>query len=193
MPGIHASISILADGSTSRVLSLNEQLLGVEEFGMKQEFVYCGNIVPLDTNKIVANFGLKGSNGIDIVLSSNNEKLTIIEANPRFQGSMECVERYLGINLIEEHVKACRKGGLPGLLHAPKSAYYCRAILFAKSDLKSPNLTSYDFVRDMPRPGHSISKGDPICSIIAYSVNRNQCLYETKLLAEKIYSLGRFA
>ena len=205
VPGIPASISILADKSMSKILSLNEQLLGMEEFGMKEEFGYCGNIVPLDTNddlfqeceeianKIVAHFGLRGSNGIDIVLSNEDHRLKVIEVNPRFQGTMECIEKYLKINLIEEHIKACSKGRLPTLLPRPKSSYYGRAILSAKFTLRSPDLTSYDFVRDMPRLGYPISEGDAMCSIMADSADRRQCLRETKRLAKKIYSLGRFS
>ncbi len=200
--GTPASLSILANGASSKVLSINEQLLGLEEFGQKEEFVYCGGITPLDANnetfrkcedlanKIVADLGLKGSNGIDIVLSSE-EKINIIEINPRFQSTIECVESYLKINLVEEHVKSCIENILPSRIHRPKSSYFSRGILYAKSNLEVADLSSYDFVRDVPKPGYLIQEGDPICSVMAYSDNRNQCFYETKHLAEKIYNLGR--
>lgn len=202
LPGIPASLSILANGTSSKVLSLNEQLLGIEEFGLKEEFVYCGGITPLDVNnevfrkceelanKVAANFGLKGSNGIDIVLSSDG-KISVIEVNPRFQSTIECVENYLKINLVEEHVKTCVENKLPSELPKPESSYFSRGILYAQSNLKAPDLSSYDFVRDMPKPGYLIPEGDPICSVITYSNTRNKCLYETKHLAEKIYNLGR--
>ncbi len=199
VPGVPASISILADGSSSKLLTLNEQLLGKREFGQNEVFAYCGNVVPLNVDdyltricgelaaKIVSLFGLKGSNGIDVVYSKQNDEVfKVIEVNPRFQGSMECVERYCNINLVEGHLKACRKE-LPSALHRPPSTYYTRAIIFAKSDSRVPDLTSYNFVRDMPKPGYEVYKGDPICSIITHSTDRDRCLYNAKYLAETIY------
>ena len=162
VPGTSASISIIADGTKSEILSLNEQLLGIKEFGQREEFGFSGNIVPLEitgnllqrcedlTNRIVKKFGLKGSNGIDIIISDQSEEINIIEVNPRFQATLECIERYLGVNLVDLHLKACNYGKLPTNLNRPRSKFVGRAILYAKSNIKAPNVTQFDFDRDIP-------------------------------------------
>ncbi|MEM3672833.1 MAG: ATP-grasp domain-containing protein [Candidatus Bathyarchaeia archaeon] len=79
--GVHASMSILAGDKDAKVVSVNEQLLGLPSVFQNEPFGYCGNIVPLHVNssvfekcesvakKIALHFGLKGSNGIDMVIS----------------------------------------------------------------------------------------------------------------------------
>jgi predicted ATP-grasp superfamily ATP-dependent carboligase len=197
--GTPASVSMIADGSKSKILTLNEQLLGVKEFGQKEEFRFSGNIVPLEsaedllqrceelTNKIVAKFGLKGSNGIDLIISNRSDEITIIEVNPRFQATLECIEQYLGINLVNLHLKACNHLELPTNLNKPQSKFIGRGILYSKSNIKTSNLTKYDFVRDIPNSGLEIPKGEPICSVIADSSSRDKCLQEAKNYAKMIY------
>jgi predicted ATP-grasp superfamily ATP-dependent carboligase len=79
-------------------------LLGLPFVFQQEPFGYCGNIVPLHiahstlkkckaiAEKIALHFGLKGSNGIDIIISNDGTPY-VIEVNPRFQGSSECIEK----------------------------------------------------------------------------------------------------
>jgi predicted ATP-grasp superfamily ATP-dependent carboligase len=199
VPGTPASISIIADGSKSKVLSLNEQLFGIKEFGQREEFGFSGNIVPLEingnllkrceelANKIVAKFGLKGSNGIDLIISDQSDEINIIEANPRFQATLECIERYLGVNLVDLHLNACNHGTLPTNLNRSQSKFVGRTILYAKSNIRAPNLVQFDFIRDIPSSGSEIPEGEPICSVIIDSSSREECLQETKNYAKMIY------
>jgi predicted ATP-grasp superfamily ATP-dependent carboligase len=197
--GIPASISLLASRNKSRILAVTEQLLGIEVFGQRKEFTYCGNIVPLDVNthlnkqckevaeKVAKCFRLEGSNGIDIIVSKKDEKVMVIEVNPRFQGSMECVENYLGINLVEKHMHACLQGEIPKITSHFASSYYSRAILYAKSRYHVPDLTSLDFVRDIPKTGCIINSGDPICSVITHASSRKKCVDNFQRYADLIY------
>ncbi|WP_455277579.1 ATP-grasp domain-containing protein [[Eubacterium] cellulosolvens] len=199
--GTPASVSIIADGSNSKILTLNEQLLKVEEFGQKEEFRFTGNIVPLEatedllqrceelTNKIVSKFELKGSNGIDLIITDRSDEINIIEVNPRFQATLECIERYLGVNLVDLHLKACNQEELPTNLNKPQSKFVGRGILYSKSNIKTPNLTKFDFTRDIPNPGLEIPEGEPICSVITDSSSREKCLQEMKKSAKMIYDV----
>jgi len=198
-PGTPASISIIADGKKSKILSLNEQLLGIKEFGQREEFGFSGNIVPLETNgnllqrceelanKIVAKFGLNGSNGIDLIISDQSDEINIIEVNPRFQATLECIERYLGVNLVDIHLKACNHGELPTNINRPQSKFVGRAILYTKSNIKAPNLAQFNFTRDISNSGSEIQEGEPICSVIIDSSSREECLQKTKNYAKMIY------
>jgi len=198
--GIPASISLLADGTRTQILTINEQLLGMREFGQSEEFVYCGNVIPFDTSdekkkecekiasRITDHFRLKGSNGIDIVFSNQKEEIYVIEVNPRFQGTLECSEKFLNLNLINLHEKACLNRELKKHYNPPGSIFYTRAILYAKNNLIAPDLSNYDFVRDVPHPGFKINRGEPICSILSCSMDREKCLEKVELLAENIYN-----
>lgn len=202
--GIPASISLLANGVRSQIITINEQLLGMREFGQREEFGFCGNIVPFDTgdekknecekiaSRITDRFRLKGSNGIDIVFSNLREEIYVIEVNPRFQGTLECAEKFLNLNLIDLHKKACLNRELKKYQNPARSIFYTRAILYAKNSLIAPDLSNYDFVRDIPNPGLKINQDDPICSIISSSKDREKSLEIIELLAKKIYNNTRF-
>ena len=110
--GVNASISFISSANQVEVLTINEQLLGLKELGQQEPFGFCGNIVSLDVSsktfqecheaaeKIASHFGLLGSNGIDFILS-NGGKPYVVEVNPRFQATFECIERALNLNIIE--------------------------------------------------------------------------------------------
>ena len=196
--GTPASASLISSVKGAATLTLNEQLLGMREVGQREPFGYCGNIIPLSAikavadvcedivEKIVLRFGLVGSNGIDLVISKDGTPY-VIEVNPRFQGTLECVERVLGINLVEAHAKACIQGTLPTVLKKP-SIFCTRLISFASQRSVVPDLSALDEVRDIPLPGVVVEQGEPVCSIVAEGTDRDSSLREAKSVAKLIHS-----
>jgi len=197
--GIHASVSLLVADKDAKTLTINEQLLGLRFLFQQEPFGYCGNMVPLClansisekcghlTEKIALHFGLNGSNGIDLVISKEGTPY-VIEVNPRFQGSLECVERVLGINLVRAHINACLHGSLPSIKE--KTSTFCtRLILYSPKRIITPDLTSFRDVRDVPLPESVIEKGEPLCSIITEGKNRNFSFQNARKLAESIYNM----
>ena len=197
--GIHASVSFLVAHNDVEVLTINEQLLGLRFLFQQEPFGYCGNIVPLHfansiperckhiAKKIALHFGLKGSNGIDFVISEEGTPY-VVEVNPRFQGTLECVERVLGLNLVKSHIDACLHGFLPTI--KKKASTFCtRLILYAPKRLIAPDLTIFREVRDVPLPGTIIEKGEPLCSIITDGKDQKLSFQKAKKLAESIYSI----
>jgi len=197
--GLHASISLLATTKDVKVLTINEQLLGLRFLFRREPFGYCGNILPLPVadstfrkcehiaKKIASHFGLQGSNGVDLVISKQG-KPYVIEVNPRFQGTQECVERVLGINLVESHIKACLDGSLPNISRK-KSIFCTRLILYSPKRVKVPNLTRYLEVRDIPLPESIIEKGEPLCSILTMGKSRDSSFRKAEKLVRLIYSM----
>lgn len=183
VPGLPASASIVSSRGESVMLSLNEQIIGLSTVGQVEPFGYCGNIVPLSlpeeafstcrelAEKTTAHFGLVGSNGVDFVFSGDGVPY-VVEVNPRFQGTLECVEKVLGMNLVEAHMKACITGSLPEV--ADLIATFCtRLILFASRQSVVPDLSVCPQVRDIPFPGVIIEEGEPVCSIVAEGESRD--------------------
>ena len=196
--GSPASVSVVSSKSGGSVLTVNEQLIGLSEFGQKEPFGYCGNVVPLSASqdmlsncrelaeRVVLHFGLVGSNGVDLVISDSRIPY-VVEVNPRFQGTLECLENVLGLNMVEAHVKACKKGLLP---KAPSTiGEFCtRLILFAPSRSVVPDLSRYAEVRDIPLPGVLIEEGEPVCSIIAEEKDRDSSFKKARNAAQQIFS-----
>jgi len=197
--GIAASASLISSANGAITLTLNEQLLGISEMGQREPFGYCGNVVPLQVNKAVANrckgivervashFNLVGSNGIDFVISEEGVPY-VVEVNPRFQGTLECVERTLNVNIVKAHVEACVQGKLP-IIEKNPSAFCVRLILFAPQRSVVPDLSVFEEVRDIPLPGVIIEEGEPLCSIVVDGANRNFPLKEARRIAESIRKL----
>jgi len=197
--GTHASISFMASPAGVRVLSLNEQLLGLPEVHQREPFGYCGNVVPLQAaeaterecrriaEEIGRHFGLMGSNGVDVVISESGVPF-VIEVNPRFQGTLECVERALGLNLVRTHIDACIRGCLPPRPAVP-TEFFTRLILYAPGRVAAPDLTAFEEVRDIPLPGAIIEGGEPLCSIITEGKRRCASLGRAREKADSIYNM----
>lgn len=195
--GTPASVSLISSRSKTIALTVNEQLLGIRELGQQEPYGYCGNVVPLFADesviseckgiaeKIALHFSLVGSNGLDLVISGEGMPYAI-EVNPRFQGTLECVERVLGMNIVKVHVKACTDGVLPIVIKNP-SAFCVRLILFASKRLIVPDLSTFVEVRDIPLPGVVVERGEPICSVVVKGADRNSSLKEAKKISKLIF------
>ncbi len=62
-------------------------------------------------NQLTQEFGLRGVNGIDLVIP-DDLGVHLIEVNPRYTASMELVERAYGLNIFALHLEALA-GRLP--------------------------------------------------------------------------------
>jgi len=174
------SSSILSNGEEAVTLSVNKQLVGVKEFGAEKKFVYCGNLVPLDSpdnrkiselsSELISRLKLSGSNGVDYIISKGGE-IYFMEVNTRFQDTLECVEKLRGINLVDEHLKA-----INGKIRIPEkksNRCYGKGILYADRNLRVRDLTKIKDIGDIPVPGARIRKDDPLCSIYSSGENSN--------------------
>lgn len=199
--GIPASVSFLSTEQHFRILALTEQLMGIKDVGVREPFGYCGNIVPYRRDraffemcsdlvgKLVEGFNLVGSNGVDFIISRKDE-LNVVEVNPRFQGSLECVEHITGINIVQAHTDACLKGILPTLHEARYSGTSVRLILYAHNRSVIPqNLGLINGIRDLPSPGVIIEEGEPLCSIVVDGETRSHALKKATSIANHIYKL----
>lgn len=187
--GDNISSSVLSTKKQAQNI-INSKMLTESNFG-ENNFKYSGNIVPYtnilksNTNsaneindkeikdiseKIISKFSLVGSNGVDMIIKNDknkNEEIYIIEANPRFQGTYECVEKVLGINLLDAHIKAYDGE----LINIPNTnGYSMKKIIYTKERIKVGDLF-IDNVYDIPYNGVIIEKDQPLSTIISYDKN----------------------
>jgi hypothetical protein len=196
--GIDASSSIIGNGKDCVVVSVNEQLIGIKRLGANTPFGYCGNIVPLKANEKTVNrikdvsyalgkrLNLIGSNGFDFVIGKKDE-FYLMEVNPRFQATLECIQYVTGLNLVSEHIRACH-GELPEKIPKPKG-YAVKMIVFAKHLSKIPDLSKLKNVFDITNPSTIVDKGEPICTVQIHESTREKAIRKAWKSVQTIYQL----
>ena len=211
IPGKACSASFVANGQDCTVLGITEQLTGMHAFG-SQGFRYCGNILPLPeiTDPGRAEFlmaevrrlavflsrayGLTGVNGIDFIL--DGDKVYLTEVNPRYSASMELIEHAYELPIFHLHAQAVLHGSLPEFqLEAVLSnrTFFGKAILFAERNAVAPDTKGWldSGARDIPAPGETLHKGNPICTVLANrptsDETRAELIQRAALLKESIY------
>jgi predicted ATP-grasp superfamily ATP-dependent carboligase len=178
--GLPASVCCVANGTRARAVSVNEQLLRGDE---SAAFGFSGSVTPLDhplaprmmdlAEKVAGASGCVGTLGIDFVLG---EQPWVIEVNPRFQATLDTVERATGINLFSLHADACR-GRIPA--ERPKTSRVAvRKILFAERDMViNADLAKIgQMIADIPYPGTEVEEGRAIVSVLGWGTNREDAI-----------------
>lgn len=199
--GVSVSSSTLGTGKDARHLT-NSRLLTANDFGDRNNFLYIGNILPL-TEEIIPNahslnlemreisenlirdFKLVGSNGIDFIANENG--LYVIELNPRIQGTYECCENVLKINMLYAHIQACK--GV--LIDVPKiSGYSYKKIIYANEANRFKPLP-FKNIYDLPHEGSITEKGEPLLTIIDKNSNLEKLVEDVDLTSKKIVELEK--
>jgi predicted ATP-grasp superfamily ATP-dependent carboligase len=183
--GIDVSASVLSTGKQALTIAINEQLIGLKNLGPMQRFSFCGSVTPLRTsvareieeisNSIATDLGLVGTNGIDFIIGANGP--VIVEVNPRFQATLDTIERALGINLVEAHIKSCQGELVP---RARYSRFACRTVYFAEHDFYVKKTCEDQNYMDIPRKGTFIERAKPVISAIGYGKSRD-CAFNNAL------------
>ncbi len=192
LPGENVSSSVISTMKEAKSIISSSQITGAEE--SDEKFIYCGNLTPLPGNDseikktaedIIKKLHLIGSNGVDLII--NEGEINVIEVNPRFQGTFECAESSLGINMIDAHIKACQGE----LIETPIIQKYCvKKILYApeRSLIGKINLPG---VYDIPLENTIIEKGEPVVTVLGSGTVPNKAFFEANNLIEKVRKLMR--
>ena len=203
--GINVSSSLLADGDDAKTI-INSRLLTENDFEKNNSFIYVGNILPLTDESILANiediakinesmnatsenlackFNLVGSNGVDYIL--NDDGLYVIEINPRIQGTFECAEKSLGINMIDAHIKACQGE----IIEVPEAKYYSyKKIIYSPTRMKYEQI-DLDNIYDLPHIGSITEKSEPLLTIIDRDRDFEKLYKKVELASEKVNRIAR--
>ena len=205
--GVSASIVFVAARGRAVPLGISRQLIGDAAFGASG-YRYCGNVLASADDEVITarvveslialarnvteQFGLIGLNGIDCLVC--DEVPYAIEVNPRWCSSMELVERQYGVSIFGVHAAACVDGVLPDFdLSSARRirSVLGKAIVFAREDGVVDDTRAWlgdETVRDVPKPGEPLTKGQPICTVFAEAPDINACLARLKERAQSIVS-----
>ncbi len=203
--GINLSSSVLASRNDAKCI-INTRLLTENDFEKNNSFRYIGNILPLTEESVMANvkdldkitgemdstsemlahkFKLIGSNGVDYILNENG--LYVIEVNARLQGTFECVEKSLGINMLEAHIKACQGE----IIDIPEPQYYSyKKIIYSPSRMKYEKI-DLDNIYDLPHIGSITEKGEPLLTIIDKDKDFKKLYEKVELSSQIVNDIAR--
>jgi len=195
LEGTPGSVTFLADGRRALVVGTSAQLTQ----GERSSFSYLGNIVPLPqpypafwggmakiASHLTAAFGLKGLGTLDFILAPSS--VMVLELNPRWSGSVELIESWLGQSLFQAHLEACA-GKLPDpakwekMISERPVRFYSKKIIYARTSFIVRNYYGgwqplYDRgIRDIPKPGCQTREGEPICTVLAQGASEEECYF----------------
>ena len=207
--GVPASMTFLSDGASALTVGFSRQL--ISEGGEDDPFRYDGNIVPFAdpgsdlwnkmtclSSVLTKSFGLRGINTLDFILSRGG--VWVLELNPRWSGSSEVIEAWLGKRLFREHVNAC-KGELPDsaeweeMLGKLPKGYFAKKILYSDDSYNAKNFGEEwkslfaKGIRDIPRPGFFIRAGDPICTVLGDGASIDECMQDINSKTHMIHDI----
>lgn len=194
LEGTPASVSLLSTRDEAISVAVNEQLIGIPWLS-RLPFAYCGNITPFKTGQaeemkalaeeLVLEFKLLGSNGVDFLVTENGP--VVLEINPRFQGSLDTVEKAMNINLFEAHV-GCFKGDLPDKPNA--KCFASRGIIYSDRELfidrKLMDVILREKGADIPLHGTNIEPDWPLTSLFSCAPTREGAVLSLERGAKRI-------
>lgn len=201
--GINLSSSVLGMKNKAKTI-INTRLLTNNDLKNKLNFIYLGNILPLNeksiltkldnisieklnrnmdetSEELIKKFKLIGSNGVDYILSEKG--LYVIEVNPRFQGTYECCENLLKINMLDAHIKACKDQLID--FNKNINSYCFKKIVYSNEKIKFNNI-NLNNTYDIPYPNVIIEKNQPLMTIIENNKNFEFLCKNIRETTEKI-------
>ncbi len=199
--GTVASVSLISTGERAVAIAVNEQLAGIDTLtGMP--FAYCGNITPYISEhndwmretsiKLAKELKLIGSNGVDFIITDKGP--VVLEVNPRFQGSIDTVERSTGHNIFRLHHESFL-GKLP--VCGDSHCFSIKTIFFARQRLVVEK-RGYDYLvqchnegtaADVPSEGTVCEKDDPVVSFLSDGNSRMEVVRQAEQLVSGLIDI----
>ncbi len=190
--GTVTSVSIISTGKQAVAIAVNEQLAGIDTLtGMP--FAYCGNITPYISEyndwmretsmNLTKELALVGSNGVDFIITDKGP--VVLEVNPRFQGSIDTVERSTGLNIFRLH-HGSFQGNLP--VCGDSQCFSIKTIFFAPRRLVVEKRV-YDYLvqcynegtaADVPSKGTVCEKDEPVVSFLSNGNSRMEVISQAE-------------
>jgi predicted ATP-grasp superfamily ATP-dependent carboligase len=193
-----------------QLLGVCEQLPGVAWTGATG-VAYGGSIGPIEMSERVQSqyqrLGerlhqtgeLRGIVGVDAIVDSD-ERLRVLEINPRYTASVEVLERAMSVQAMNLHVTACRGGLLIHEAKADKCEAAGKAILFARRSyeiraafvdhcLGTNEQRLWPEFADVSAVGTRIDVGQPIITIFAAGGCVESVRYALRNKAEQTFAL----
>lgn len=199
--GTLVSVSLISTGKQALSIAVNEQLAGIDTLTV-MPFAYCGNITPYISEQnewmcktamdLAVELELIGSNGVDFIITDKGP--IVLEVNPRFQGSIDTVERSTGLNIFRMHHESFL-GKLPGRMNS--KCFSIKTIFFASRRLVVEK-RGYDYLMqcynegmaaDVPSKGTICEINEPVVSLLSEGNSRMEVVRQAEQLVSGLIDI----
>lgn len=175
LAGEPMSVLFVADGRRHVAIGFNRLLIA--DGGAERPYLYGGALGQAEPQAAVRQtleawcaalterLGLRGINGIDFLLHQGRP--WFLELNARPPASLSLYESSCPEGWIDRHVRACR-GALPTPAAPAPGRVWGQRVVYAPRDLDiPPDLCWPHDCRDLPAAGSRVSRGAPLCTVLA--------------------------
>ena len=192
MSGQVVSVVFAANGSEAVVIGYSRLF---SQAAPQRPYVYAGAIGWAGPNQdqqqilggwidaLTLALGLRGINGIDLILGSGDAAPLLLDINARPTASLELHEDRLSKGGVQCHLDACN-GSLPR--PTPLESIRGSRVVYAPCDTCVPYRPWPAWCSDRPPPGECVAAGDPLCSVHASGTDSRKI---RQLLAERAGSI----
>lgn len=172
------------------MITTSDQVIGSKRLGASS-FLYCGNITPLVnytdkinniSSKISRMYHLVGCNGIDFVLHDN--KVYVIEVNPRIPGTIDTIQESYDFNLIKAHIDSCNNHHV----NIPKVKQFAVKLIPYSFNDAYYNLSKNNNVQCISDDNFLIKKGYPICTILTSDRILENAMMKAEIIQKQVYN-----
>jgi predicted ATP-grasp superfamily ATP-dependent carboligase len=143
-------------------------------------------IIESVSENLCTSLNLLGSNGIDFIVDKNN-KIWLMEINPRIQGTLEMLESAGGVSITKLHIDATQ-GSIPE--EKPSFKPCVKLVVFSRWEGRVPLLSNYNAVDRSPT-GVNVQIGDPVCTLIKTGKSVVECYNDARMTVESIQRVIR--
>jgi predicted ATP-grasp superfamily ATP-dependent carboligase len=171
--GRPVSALFVANGREASVLGYSEQWAAPHQGA---EWRYGGAVQPAaisadlaaslasHVHRLVPELGLKGLGSADFLVDGPHARL--LEVNPRPGATLDIFDS-VAQPILHLHIQAVLQGILPMAPLPPKEATAAAIVYASAPVLVEPGMVWPDWTSDQPKRGERISKGRPICTVLA--------------------------
>ncbi len=173
MSGTPASVLFLADGRKARIVGISRQMPG----SVAGPFAWCGVVsdLPLedetraalehDIDAMVREFGLRGVNGVDMIIRDGRH--VVVEINPRPTATLALYDRRVRNGLFAAHVAAC-ENRLDSVAMIPDGTVRGMRVVYAPEDIRiGAGIDWPDWCSDRPVTGSRVTRTSPLVTVHA--------------------------
>lgn len=197
--GISASVCLISNGDEAIPISLNRQFVNLASPDSLSSYI--GGAVPFDSSlrdeaflaakQVVESInGLRGYVGVDLILSDN--KVFVIEINPRLTSSYIGLRRVTNINVSQAILDSVLKHELPKNISNHGYSYFSKVRMYPSSPMiyeeakKIPNLVSPPF------PIYDDSDSYALVESYGYTLKEAEAKFsKTRTELQKLISRGK--
>ena len=174
------SVLFLANGKQARVVGFNTQWTDSRD--PARPFLFAGAVNRAEISdaqrsrmtghmeNLSSALGLVGLNSLDFMLEDG--ACRVLELNPRPSATMALYDEDFSEGLLQAHIAACQ-GELPPQGEGRTPARAFRHVFAPRTLRVKENFAWPEGCADIPRPGTLIETGQPVCSLMAASKDKD--------------------